>query len=138
MHGGSVDKPSKNKTNPKKKTSCSESQAHDPENRKEGDGIPPLQGLGARIGTGRQVEQGPIAIPFQKTIEIFPESISPGGIVASEVLQIGAHEDQAACATLAFFGIDTDLSAANLALQEAFLFAPELLQFRFALGETIL
>ena len=46
--------------------------------------------------TGRQVEQGPVLGPLQETIEIFPESISPGGIVAGEVLEVGAHEDQAA------------------------------------------
>ena len=51
---------------------------------------------------------------------------------------VGADQDQAAGAELAVFGIDTDLSAADLALQEAFLFAPEFLQFRFALGETAL
>ena len=34
---------------------------------------PHLQGLGAQIGTGRQVEQGPVLGPLQETIESFPE-----------------------------------------------------------------
>ena len=60
---------------------------------------PHLQDLGAQIGTGRQVEQGPVLGPLQETIEIFPESISLAGIVASEVLEVGAQVDQAACLT---------------------------------------
>ena len=72
---------------------------------------PLLQGLGARIGTGRQVEQGPVLGPLQETIESFHEAISLDGIVASEVLEVGAHEDQAACAALAFGGGDPGLGA---------------------------
>ena len=76
-----------------------------------------MQGLGARIGTARQVEQGPVLGPLQKAIEIFPESLSPGGIVAGEVLKVGAHEDQAACAALAFGGRDPRLGAQDLAFE---------------------
>ena len=59
-------------------------------------------------------------------------------ILGGAVEHTGSREDLLPGVALAFFGIDTDLSAANLALQEVFLFAPEFLQFRFALGETIL
>ena len=78
---------------------------------------PHLQGLGARIGTGRQVEQGPVLGPRQETIESFHETISLGGIVASEVLEVGAHEDQTACAALAFGGGDPGLGAQDLAFE---------------------
>ena len=52
-----------------------------------------------------------------------------------EVIQVAAQEDQAA---LAFFGVEAGGGAFDLLLQDELFLAAELLQFRFALGETFL
>ena len=67
--------------------------------------------------TGRQIEQGAVPRPLQETIESFHEAISLTGIVAGEVLEVGAHEDQAACAALAFGRGDPGLGAPDLAFE---------------------
>ena len=69
------------------------------------------------FGTGRQLEQFSIPVPLQEYIKSFHEAISLVGIVAGDVLQVGAHEDQASGAALAFSGGDAGLSAPNLFLQ---------------------
>ena len=54
------------------------------------------------------------------------------------VIQVAAQEDQAAGAALAFFGVEAGGGAFDLLLQDELFLAAELLQFRFALGETFL
>ena len=68
-------------------------------------------------GLGRQIEQRPIAVPFQKAIEPLQEAIPLGGILASDVFEVGAQEDQAAGALLAFGGTEAGLGAEDLLLQ---------------------
>ena len=117
MHGGSVDKPSTEQNQPEKENILLRERRHPTRKTARKETEPHLQDLGARIRTGRQVEQGAVLAPLQETIESFHEAISLGGIVASEVLEVGAHEDQAACAALAFGGGDPGLGAQDLAFE---------------------
>ena len=69
-----------------------------------------------------QVEQFPVAVPFQELIEALADPFHGNRVVLDDVIQVASQEDQAAGPALAFFGIDTDLCAANLALQEELFF----------------
>ena len=142
MHGGSVDKPSKNKTNPPKRKHPVERERHPPfrtgktargETRKA-----LLQGLGARIGTGRQIEQGAVPGPLQEAIQILPEMVEPGWIVAGEVLQVRTEKDQAAGAALAFGRGDPGLGAPDLAFEVVALALLGLQQLFFPCFELLL
>ena len=84
-----------------------------------------------------QIEQFSIPIPFQEYIESLDEAISLVGIVAGDVLQVGAHEDQAAGAALALGGGDAGLSAPNLFLQVVALASLGILKLFFARLELL-
>ena len=64
-----------------------------------------------------QIEKRPIAVPFQEAIEPLREAIPLAGILAGDVFQVGAQEDQAAGALFAFGGTEAGLSTADLLLQ---------------------
>ena len=78
-----------------------------------------------------QVEEFSIPIPFQEYIEPLHEAIPLAGIVAGDVLQVGAQEDQASGALLAFGGGDSGLGALDLAFEVVALAALRVLQFFF-------
>ena len=66
---------------------------------------PLLQGLGARIGTGRQVEQGPVLGPLQETIESLPETGHGNRVVLSNAVDYtGASRTGNLLLTVAFAG----------------------------------
>ena len=83
-----------------------------------------------------QVEEFSIAVPFQEYIEPLQEAIALGGIVAGDVFEVGAQEDQAAGALFAFCGTEAGLGAADLLLQIGLL-APLLHDFE-RLADTVL
>ena len=85
-----------------------------------------------------QVEQRPIAVPFQEYIEPLQEAIPLGGIVAGDVFEVGAQEDQAAGALLAFGGAESGLGAADLLLQIVALAALGILHLLFLSLEFLL
>ena len=64
-----------------------------------------------------QVEQFPITVPFQELIESLHETGHRNRVVLGDVLQVGAHEDQAAGAALAVGGADPGLGVPDLFLQ---------------------
>ena len=68
-------------------------------------------------GLRRQIEKRPIAVPFQEAIEPLREAIPLAGILAGDMFQVGAQEDQAAGALFAFGGTEAGLSTADLLLQ---------------------
>ena len=78
-----------------------------------------------------QVEEFSIAVPFQEYIEPLHEAIPLAGILAGDVFQVGAQEDQAAGALLAFGGTEAGLSAADLLLQIVALASLSFLQLLF-------
>ena len=67
--------------------------------------------------TGREVEHFPVAVAFQEAIEFLHEAFERVGIVAGDVFEVGAQEDQAAGELFAFGGTEAGLSAADLLLQ---------------------
>ena len=67
-----------------------------------------------------QVEEFPVAIPFQETIEFFHEPGLALRIVLGDVLEVTAHEDQAPGTELAFGGSDAGLCALDLAVKCCF------------------
>ena len=64
-----------------------------------------------------QIEEFPIAVPFQEYRKSLHEAISLAGIVAGDVLEVGAPEDQTAGAALAFGGGNAGLGAPDLAFE---------------------
>ena len=69
-----------------------------------------------------QPKQFPVPIPFQEAIEFFHEPGLALQIVLGDVLEVAAHEDQAAGAALAFADGDTGADAALRSFKFGLLF----------------
>ena len=62
---------------------------------------PPRKLVGPRrAGVGRQAEQFTVTIPLQKALNSFHQAHLALGIILGDVLQVAAHENQAAGAAL--------------------------------------
>ena len=99
---------------------------------------------GARIGTGCsglrvrvEIEQGPVLVALEEAREPVHKLVVLGGVGLRTVLDVGAHENQAAGAALAVGGGDAGLGAADLAGEGCALAALGLLE-RFFLRREFL
>ena len=102
-------------------------------------------GVAIRVLLVGQIKELSIPVPLQEYLKSFHEAISLVGIVAGDVFEVGAQEDQAAGALFAFGGGDSGLGALDLAFEvvalsslsgEQFLFSGfELLFEGFLAGE---